>query len=532
MPMSSGQLEPSMATNPEDIAVVVEVRGGDRAKQCGKVVAVSSSGLRVDFRCTGRRNEWVPLDQALFYWANISAYSYSGRRRSRFYGDQGIADPVEVLMQRSPSEPWTWQPAGVLVYDRQHGQFAWVAIFLPGGFIRTVVPRNRIRRPASMVSLANGLLETMEARRMENFSLENHLFYNKSVLRPVESAAPTSGKQQERQNGYRAKEKWWTAFLPCGGRSPSPARVVVVPAPVLNEDSVIRFLTVEILTEILQSLPTVDQCRLWTVCSGWNRVLTSAALRNLLHIQFPSTSDEIRPGSVYIAVACAHRCWSTRTVAIVGSPVRDDCKEKLRLNHLPLCDGLFLRALINGAVEKFPQDLVLKDINCEYILKDNDVDYIITLHRVFDQLAAVCHTLTVKNFTCQIFKSVADGRMPITIHIPFGRMRSDRRLRMADWWGLIGRGCPRLDEEEKDEVGFVINNTPQHFARLRELLEKIVRARQTNDPRRKVTYLKPAPAAGQYPLRWVDVDRLTRMTQYLLYCAITNTPFNCIMTWD
>ncbi|XP_055340236.1 uncharacterized protein LOC129589485 [Paramacrobiotus metropolitanus] len=529
-----------MAETGDALAVVVEVRGGDGVSQCGKVVAASSSGLIGDFRCTDRRNEWMPLDQASMYWDPVSAYSYSGPMGSRFYSDQGIADPVEVLMQRSSNEPWKWHPGSVLVYDRQHGQFARVAIHLPGKDIRTVVPRNRIRRRAHMISLDYGLLHLMELRGMGgSHAAENHLFYNKSVLRPVAAAnastTPTSGKQQEPADGCLATQKWWKVFLACGGSSASPALMAALPAPVFDAGRAFRVLPLEILTETLYSLPTVDQCRVRAVCVVWNRLLTAAAARNLLHIQFPSKSDcSSSAGRVYIAVACAHRCWSTRTVAVVGSPVQGGFEEKLRLNYLPLCDGRFLLMLIQGAVERFPEDLVIKDINCMYVLEDNAVDYIITLHRVFDKLAAICHTLTVKNFTCEIFDSTEDGWVRITIHmdhIPFGRMHSERCLTVADWWNMNEEGCPRLDKEQELVVSGFIKKRQQHSERFREVLRTIVRARQTNDPRKKVTYLKPAPAAGQHPLGLVDVDRLTRLTQYLVYCAVTHTPFKSTVTW-
>ncbi|XP_055340222.1 uncharacterized protein LOC129589469 [Paramacrobiotus metropolitanus] len=528
--MFSGQRETSMAEIPEDIAVVVEVRGRDGIFQCGKVVAASSSGLLVDFRCTDRRNEWVPLDQASMYWDPVSAYSYPRWTRSRFYADQVIMDSVEVLMQHSPAEPWKWHPATILVYDRQHNQFAWVKFHLSGRDVKAVVPRDRIRRCGLKVLMTYGLLELVEERKMETFNLENRLFYNKTVLSPLAAAkastTPKSVKQHGPEDGCRVAETWWKGLLACCGRSTSPALKIVPPAPVLDEGRAFRVLPVEIITETLYSLPTVDQCRLRTVCTGWNRLLTAAAVRNLLHIHFPSKSEcSSSAGSVYIAVACAHRCWSSGVVGIVGSPARDNCNEKLSINYLPLCDGLFLRALMNN----YPKDLVLKDINCMYIPDDRAKDYIVTFHRVFDSLAAVGDKLTVKNFTCEIFQSVLDGGVPFTIRIPFGRMR-DWCLTLTGWWRMIEQGCPRLNDKQKGVVRCAIRKRHSCSAELQENLKMIIWARQTNNPRKSVTYLKPSPA-GPHPLDFVDVNRLTRLAQNLMYCAITKATFNCTVTW-
>ncbi|XP_055340223.1 uncharacterized protein LOC129589470 [Paramacrobiotus metropolitanus] len=446
--------------------------------------------------------------------------------RSGFYGDPEIANPVEVLMQRSPSEPWTWQPATLLVHDRQYGQFGLAVIYLSSGDVRSIVRLDRIRHPNVMAPWSWKLHEIPES----GYVKDNLQFYNESVLRPLAaettSACSTKDKKPRPAGDYLATKKWWKVFLACCGRSTSPAPKSMVPAP----GRAFRLLPMEILTETLQCLPTVDQCRLRAVCTVWNRLLKSTAVQSLLHIEFPSKSDLDGPCSVYIAVACAHRCWSNRVVAVKGSPVQGDSQEKLRLNELPLCDGRFLHTLIEGAVEKFPHDLVLQNINCQYVLEDTAVDYILTLQRVFDQLAAVCHTLTVKNFTCEIFQSVQDVRLPITIHIPFGRMRRDWRPTVVDWWEMIEKGCPLLDEEQKRVVFCAIWKRKLHSVKIRSLLRKIIRARQTNDPRKGVTYLKPFPT-GENALDFVDVNRLTRLTAYLLYCAITNTPFTCNVTW-
>ncbi|XP_055340235.1 uncharacterized protein LOC129589484 [Paramacrobiotus metropolitanus] len=107
-------------------------------------------------------------------------------------------------------------------------------------------------------------------------------------------------------------------------------------------------------------------------------------------------------------------------------------------------------------------------------------------------------------------------------------MRWDRRLTVADWWNMIEEGCPLLNEGQKSVVSGFIKKKIKHSEWLRGLLRLIVRAWQTNDTRKSITYLKPSPVAQ---LGFVDFNRLTRLTQYLMYCAISRTTFNCTVTW-
>ncbi|XP_055351073.1 uncharacterized protein LOC129597518 [Paramacrobiotus metropolitanus] len=302
-----------------------------------------------------------------------------------------------------------------------------------------------------------------------------------------------------------------------------------------NDDDVVRFLPVEILRETFLHLNTVDQWRMREVCPGWNRILASAAKPNkrLLHIQFPldpSRSFLLRrrsssEGKVFIAAACAARCRRTCLVAIVGFPVPDDAED--RNYYLPLCDELTQilprEPMHGGAEKKLWENLVLKDAICGTPNND-DEDYIARLHRSFDSLAAMCRTMTVTNFTCRVGTSMPDGFQPLTVRITFARISHDRRLTVADWWDMIEQGCPLLDDLQRDLVSTTLKKTDRSFELSRGLYV-IWRYRQLGDPRKCRTFGE-APEFGPSPLNSIDVDKLTRMVQYQMYCAIIGMPLS------
>ncbi|XP_055351132.1 uncharacterized protein LOC129597550 [Paramacrobiotus metropolitanus] len=393
MPKSCAFLKQLLVKDAEDF-VVVEVLGDDGAFQCGKAVARSTSRVLVDFRCAGRRLEWVPLDQV--FLSRVDFYT-SKAPLTTFYGNQGCNDPVEVPMQHSPTEPWKWYPATALVYDWCYRQFGWVTIHYLSGDVNTVVPYDRIRLHAPRVSLADGAQEKLERGQLE----EMLQFYSKSVLRLLEdensSTTPINSRKRRRGHEFLTRPKRWKGELCCSGSSASP---VQKKPSALDVYDALQCLPAKILTETFQYLCTVAQGRLRAVCAAWNDLLTSAAVKSLLHIRFPSESNSNRPRSsspdnVYIPVAGLHHCWSNRSVAIVGSPVAD-IRQATRLKCLPWCDGLFLRQIMQGGAEKFPSHLIVKDISCVHYL-DTFEDYITTIHTVFDSLARICRTLTVKN---------------------------------------------------------------------------------------------------------------------------------------
>ncbi|XP_055347912.1 uncharacterized protein LOC129595032 [Paramacrobiotus metropolitanus] len=438
---------------------VIEVLGENGALECGIVKATSASEVLVDFRCAARPAKWIPYNRALL--SRVNLYD-SQKTVAPIFGDHEIEDPVEVLIQRSPSEPWTWQPATVVIYDWFTGQYGFVTIYLPDGEVKAIVPQNWIRCPSKTGSLNSGLLGFPDLC----YTQEMTQFYSITLLqpRPADSkgAIVTNGKKRQGENTFPAAEK-----------RPKPDVDGKVVSPVLTALSLpsdpdspgtsafLKQSPAEILNEIFQCLPTLDQCRLRVVCAGWNDILATATVKCLLHIRYDSyfAFQNTRSRNVYLAVACAHRHWSNYAVAIVGVPQKEAWRTVPSLHYWPLCDGHFLRKIMEGAAEKFPRNLVVKDVHVGH-WADAGEDYIAILHRLFDSLAAVCDTLTVKNFMFRVFSEV-DGSAVIIIRIPFGRMRNGRRLTVAQWWDMIEQGCPLLDDQQRDAVSTAIKGRKQ-----------------------------------------------------------------------
>ncbi|XP_055352915.1 uncharacterized protein LOC129598859 isoform X2 [Paramacrobiotus metropolitanus] len=493
--------------------VVVEVRGGDGVLQCGTVAegGGTEGGVFVDFRCTGRRNEWVPLDE-VFLSRDDRAVPKLCPISSN---NNGIQDSVEVLMQHNPSEPWKWQPATAL-YDWIFWHFGMVVIPLPGGEIRSIIPKDRIRSPSA------GKLRGLEEEVELDFVRRMMRFYSKSVLRPLEAEngkATTKGQKRRRCNESVAIVK---RLRTARSRSGSLSSLHELVGP---EDDGLRFLPVEILMETFQFLHSIDQGRLLAVCSGWYGILTSVLVKRLLQIHFPSKVDFSRArshstGSACVADTNAQSCWSNRSAVIVGVSVNG----ALALEDWPICDGFLLREILQLGNKEVLENLVLKNITC-WFQPSHTEDYIPALFNVFNSLAMMCRTLSVMNFICEIRRSWIDASVPITIRIPFGRMRSDRRVTVADWWDMIEQSCPLLDDHQMNLLSTRMNEVKQDW-KLGGPWLTITRSRQAGDPRTSSTYFKPFPATSIYPLEFVDVHRLTRMTQYLMFCAITDSTIN------
>ncbi|XP_055340306.1 uncharacterized protein LOC129589537 [Paramacrobiotus metropolitanus] len=368
------------------------------------------------------------------------------------------------------------------------------------------------------------------ALQRENFAVVKGLGGDEVLQCGEESDGSTpKGVKRRREDLFATTDKRQKSEP--GTISPSTSSVPEALPPFLHDVDAVRFLPVEIMTEVFQYLHVVDRCRVRAVCAGWNAIQQSAAASSLQQIQFHCKGDFSRALSASIGCARAvdvpaQRCWSRRTVAVVGQ------NAKRSAQRWPLCGARFLREIMQGgAEEKKLENLALKDISCRFLAGHSfpAPDYIAALHKGFDTLAAVCRTLTVKNFTCTIDSSWKDGLVPITIHIPFGRMRHDRRLSVADWWGMIEQRCPLLDDHQTNLVSNALKEYKQNPG-LADQLELIRRGRQHNDPRKGCTYLNSFDSPNA-PLASVDVNRLTRMTQYLMYCEITNVAVNAELSW-
>ncbi|XP_055330328.1 uncharacterized protein LOC129582745 [Paramacrobiotus metropolitanus] len=469
--------------------LIVEVRGEDEVLQCGQALAAIDGGLAVDFRCIYRPTEPVAL--AIVRVARTQEYFVPRTRTDGAPYEQGLSEPVEVLMQDCSSllEPWMWQPAEVVVYDWAHRQFAIVTVRTRDSngnwtAVKTVVRQDRIRRPSTSTEAAALFPHEFLNMVSEQCGETINEYYRPTVYRPLASE--------------------------------------IQPLPPSEVDGDVGLLPCNVVAEIMQNLPTVDQCRLRAVRAGWNYILTSAEVTQLLHINFP-TDRAPTPGGIYMAVACAQRCWSNRTVAMVGLPLPAH-HEAVKLRNLSLIDAHILTAVMQGRSENFPQHLLLQDIHVQHTpQRVQEEDYINSLRDVFNSLAAICHTLTVKNFTCEV-DSWLDGYVPITIHIALGRMSHGRRLHIEDWWDMIEQGIP-VPLHQWHVIDNVIS------CGLSDRSEKIIQHRQSGDPRSSTSYLKPFPdpTVGQ-PLRY-EPAKCTRMVQFLLYCAKLRIKPTFEVTW-
>ncbi|XP_055355129.1 uncharacterized protein LOC129600617 isoform X2 [Paramacrobiotus metropolitanus] len=291
----------------------------------------------------------------------------------------------------------------------------------------------------------------------------------------------------------------------------------LLPAPARDDDGALRFLPVENLTETFQYVPTVAQCHLRAVCAGWNGILTSTSAKRLLYIQSPAEMRFEKCSSFDCAGTAdvsARSCWSNRAVGVVGG-LNYGAKMRLEL----FAGDVRLHLATQGRTEKeLLGNLVLKDVDCCFF-PFRFADFISLLRDVFNSLAAMCHSLTVKNFTCEIVDNERDGCVPITIRIPFGQMSHGRRLTLADWYNMIEQACPLLDDQQKTLVSTTLKECEQDFLLSFDL--KQIRKRQAKDPRKSRRALKLLPFDGS--LASIDVNRLTQMVQYLMYCRIMNS---------
>ncbi|XP_055349689.1 uncharacterized protein LOC129596437 [Paramacrobiotus metropolitanus] len=124
----------------------VDVYGTNGLLQHGAVINVVECGLVVDFFCPGRRSELVEFEKAF----RCEGFFVKGRGKA-ITG----TDNVEVLVQVSADQPWTWYPANFLDHHIPWAEFALVAVSAGGSVSKKIVSLRHIRVRSTEYELLN-----------------------------------------------------------------------------------------------------------------------------------------------------------------------------------------------------------------------------------------------------------------------------------------------------------------------------------------------------------------------------------------
>ncbi|XP_055329784.1 uncharacterized protein LOC129582308 [Paramacrobiotus metropolitanus] len=421
-----------MNRNSERFAVHVQMEYG--LWHYGTAVGVrqisQNPGFLVDFG-----SPRIPMIKCIPFDArfDICHWRHAGERfrrpNSRFTGlVMGPEDeyPVEAFLRLNVDEPWKWHP-GMMIMLNFTGFadaccFVMVTAYLNGTSNLFVLPKERVRSPVSTTRPVASPFEKTELRfKLRMLGMRNTIQSWRKLNLPNNSRSP----QQDAQNN---------------GKQLLLSRVKIQNLPA------------EVMMEVFICIETTAQSRLRSVYSGWNSLLTSSPLQRFL--LFTGSTDD--PSHRYSNIACLHACW--RPIIIFAG-----CSASRSPSDTTILSGPLLRQIMERGGHRCAETLILSGVAWNWSAPSRPRttsgrrDFVMTACLSLSVLAAVCHTLLIKDihmidlfysYSKPCFPACEDYKPEFTrcilrLRIRDGRIRG-RGLTIEDWWNLLESSCPSL----------------------------------------------------------------------------------------
>ncbi|XP_055335898.1 uncharacterized protein LOC129586598 [Paramacrobiotus metropolitanus] len=505
----------------------------------GLVLDAGESGLTIDFQCPDQHSQFIHyrsiFDNSCAALPNWFDYipEYPALEQGRGTRGASVTMDVEVLLRTRSNRPWVWYPARLDrtfdSYTMGLGFHLFVEVHCGNDVIRTVLPRAQVRFPLSpeerkkklvrihdfvtrSVALPSSCAPSISPVLLGLFARDfrgNHFIrVEKDHIVYLQRQGAPSLDPQNIKKWFERNKQSIQSYIDKGEKFPNEARICrriptwkapEVPDPPHHHDRLPPIL--ELLTETLEALSTVDRVRCRRVCALWNDILTTE--KNLKEVRV-SYRDSIAPDLPWDAMyTVAATLLKYATHPSTEKLVIADVDEKLFSVTILLLEDVLKRSAITTVILanwQFGISSAERPLSC----------YTGAISQHCRRCAGLYDTLVWKN--CRVMKEDLSASIPLCItQLASGGAEKDlwnawensvvlpeAMSSLSEWIKLIGQQNEENQENEE----------------LCDLIVQVLCEYQSLDPRVPVHYRDQGWTDQN--LESLDVTKLTRITLYQL----------------